>query len=127
MSVQVIITKRFKREAKKLLKKYRSLRQELEELSTKLIQNPLEGIEITENTFKIRLAAKSKGKGKSGGMRVITYVYEVNKELEVIDIYLLSIYDKSEYSTVSEKILKDIITEIEREYTEEEERNSEEE
>lgn len=127
MSVQVIITKRFKREAKKLLKKYRSLRQELEELSTKLIQNPLEGIEITENTFKIRLAVKSKGKGKSGGMRVITYVYEVNKELEVIDIYLLSIYDKSEYSTVSEKILKDIITEIEREYTEEEERNSEEE
>lgn len=121
MSVQIIITDRFKREAKKLLKKYRSLKIELQELLSKLEANPREGIQITENTYKIRLAVKSKGKGKSGGMRIITYVYDVNKEAELIDVYLLSIYDKSDYSNISDKVLRDLISGIEMSYKEDHE------
>ena len=82
MNVQVIITEHFRRDAKKLLKKYKSLRSELEELVTKLERSPSGGVKITRNTYKIRLAVKSKGRGKSGGMRIITYVYEVNEEIE---------------------------------------------
>lgn len=121
MSVQIIITDRFKREAKKLVKKYRSLKIELQELVSKLEVNPTEGIQITENTYKIRLAVKSKGKGKSGGMRIITYVYELNKAVDLIDVYLLSIYDKSDYSNISDKVLRDLISGIETSYKEENE------
>ncbi len=113
MSVVVIITDRFKRDAKKLLKKYQSLKTELADLAAKLIENPYEGIKITERTYKIRLAVKSKGKGKSGGMRVITYVYEISAENDKVEVYLLSIYDKSNYSNISDGTLRGLISEIE--------------
>jgi hypothetical protein len=54
--------------------------------------------------YKIRLAIRSKGKEESGGGRVITYVLKDNKE-----VYLLTIYDKSEFENVDEKTLKNII------------------
>lgn len=50
--------------------------------------------------YKIRLAIKSKGKGKSGGARVITYVLTDNNE-----IYLLTIYDKSEFDSIDDKTI----------------------
>ena len=59
------------------------------------------------NCYKIRLAIKSKGKGKSGGARVITTVF-VDEET----VYLLDIYDKSEQSSISRAglltLLKDL-------------------
>ena len=74
MIVNVIATPNFQREAKKLIKKYRSLKSELEQLISELEAEPRTGTLITENVYKIRIAVKSKGKGKSGGMRIITYV-----------------------------------------------------
>ena len=59
------------------------------------------------NAFKVRLAIKSKGKGKSGGARVITYLITEDKE-----VYLLTIFDKSELDSIDDKILKKIIAEI---------------
>jgi hypothetical protein len=53
------------------------------------------------------LALKSKGKGKSGGTRVITYVVTDNNE-----VYLLTIFDKSEFDSMSKKTLKTIIDNI---------------
>lgn len=77
------------------------------------------GIMITENLYKIRLAVKSKGRGKSGGMRVITYVWEVSVEIvesenpsETI-VFLASIYDKSEEENISDKDITKLIDEIE--------------
>jgi len=59
------------------------------------------------NIYKVRLADESKGKGKSGGFRVITYVIEENAEST--DIYLITIYDKSEESYIDkDDILGDI-------------------
>lgn len=46
------------------------------------------------------MSISSKGKGKSGGARVITYIL-INKEI----VYLAAIYDKSEHSTVDTAIL----------------------
>ncbi len=73
MKANVIVTPNFQREAKKLMKKYRSLKSELAELAEQLEENPKMGTLIGEDTYKIRLAVKSKGKGKSGGMRVRSF------------------------------------------------------
>lgn len=76
------------------------------------------GIRITENVYKIRLSVKSKGRGKSGGMRVITFVWEVLAEQEnseaVLEttIFLASIYDKAEEDNISDKDIQNLIDEI---------------
>jgi hypothetical protein len=72
-----------------------------------LSQTPDFGTPLGNDTFKVRLAVKSKGKGKSGGMRIITYKIERNKE-----VYLLSIYDKSEIASVDDRAIKFIIRQI---------------
>jgi len=104
MNFSVIPSDKFKKEAKRLIKKFPSLKQELADLSTTLTNEPETGTSIGNNTYKIRLAIKSKGKGKSGGGRVITYVLTENKE-----IYLLTIYDKSEFDSIDDKTLRTII------------------
>lgn len=69
-----------------------------------LKENPNQGILIRENCYKIRLAITSKGRGKSGGARVFTYV-------KVIDeiVYLVEIFDKSDKENLSNNELKDAL------------------
>ena len=107
MAYNVIATPKFKKQAKRLIKKYASLTNELQELGKELAKNPETGTNLGNNTFKVRLAVKSKGKGKSGGMRVITFHVSENHE-----VYLLTIYDKSEFANVDDKDLKEQIDEI---------------
>src|SRR4051794_10560179 len=97
MSFNVITIKSFDRQAKRLSKKYPSLKKELNELIITLAKNPFLGTSIGHDCFKIRLAIKSKAKGKSGGARVITNLY-VKGNL----IILLAIYDKSELGNISD-------------------------
>lgn len=107
MSYSVIPIEKFKKEAKRLVKKYPSLKKELIELATLLKSTPTAGISLGNNASKIRISIKSKSTGKSGGARVITYVVTENKE-----IYLLTIYDKGELDTIDDKTLRRIITGI---------------
>ena len=103
MAAEIFVTKRFEKEAKKYLKKFKSLKSELEQLINELSENTSKGTSLGNNAYKIRLASKSKGKGKSGGFRVITYVVEniENENKEIITIVtLLSIYDKSETENI---------------------------
>lgn len=118
MKTKVSITKSFKKQAKKLLKKYASLRIELMELESILLNNPYHGTKINENIYKIRIAVKSKGKGKSGGLRAITYLEtEIifiteslsNSEITVI---LIAIYDKSETENITSKEITELIKNI---------------
>ena len=104
MNFSVIPSDKFKREAKRLVKKYPSLKTDLAELSAILAHEPETGTPLGNDTYKIRLAIRSKGKGKSGGARVVTYVVTNNKE-----IYLLTIYDKSDFDSVDDKTLRAII------------------
>ena len=104
MNFSVIPSDKFKKEAKRLVKKFPSLKPELADLSTTLAKEPEAGTPLGNNTYKIRLAIKSKGKGKSGGARVITYVVTEDNE-----VYLLTIYDKSEFDNVDDKTIKSII------------------
>ena len=98
----------FERDAKKLLKKYASLKQELTELGEALAENPTLGIPLGQDCYKIRLAIKSKGKGKSGGGRVITYVISDNEE-----VILLTIYDKQVKDNISANELKELLEDLE--------------
>ena len=86
------------------IKKFPSLKRELVELNAILENRPETGTSLGNDTYKVRIAIKSKGKGKSGGARIITYVLIDNRE-----IYLLTIYDKSEFDNIGDKTLKSII------------------
>tara|TARA_R110002012_G_scaffold240838_2_gene415077 strand:+ start:3894 stop:4223 length:330 start_codon:yes stop_codon:yes gene_type:complete len=95
----------FRKEAKKLIRKYPSLKGELAELGRQLSENPQIGTSIGNDCYKIRLAIKSKGKGKSGGARLITHVVHVSSHV----VYLLSIYDKSDQETITDKDLQTLL------------------
>ena|SRR5258707_8748305 len=104
MSYKIELTDNFKREAKKLIKKYASLRGEIAELGNQLSENPTVGVPLGNDVYKIRLSISSKNKGKSGGARVISFVKVIKKT-----VYLLSIYSKGERDTISNKEIKDIL------------------
>jgi len=104
MSYNLIVTSTFERDVKPLLKKYKSLTNDLANLFESLEREPAQGIPLGKNCYKIRLNIKSKGKGKSGGARVITYVKIIANR-----IYLLTIYNKSDKENISEKELKQLM------------------
>lgn len=113
MKIEIVITDNFSKEAKKLLKKYKSLKSELRTLNGELLKNPEIGTSIGKKSYKIRLAVKSKGKGKSGGLRIITHLeVQVHLEEKNQKLYLLSIYDKSETEIISEKELNRMLLRI---------------
>lgn len=100
MSFEVRTIAVFDRNTKRLAKKYRSLKKDIAALAVSLAENPKQGTPIGGACYKIRLSVGSKGKGKSGGTRVITYVAVVDDL-----VYLLTIYDKSEQETISKQEL----------------------
>jgi len=104
MSFSIFPTRKFERELKRLTKKFPSLKSEYASLLDSLGANPKIGTSIGNNCYKIRLTIASKGKGKRGGGRVISYLY-LQKEA----IYLLTIYDKSEKTGISEGELVEMV------------------
>ncbi len=109
MSFEVRTTRRFERSAKALSKRHKSLKADLLELISSLEENPMQGDELTPGVRKIRMAIASKGRGKSGGARVITYTIVV-KENEG-RVYLIEIYDKGDFSTIDTSIISKVIEE----------------
>ncbi len=109
MNYRIIATRNFERKLKRLVKKFPSLKNDLKKLESNLSVNPKLGIPIGKNAYKIRLAVKSKARGKSGGMRIITYL-ELDLFIDdLTNIFLLSIYDKSETETIKDSELKILI------------------
>lgn len=108
-------TSAFQKQASRLIKKYASLTKELEHLETLLEKTPNYGTPLGKNCFKIRLAVKSKGKGKRSGMRVITHLLvsvERGNRYQDDVVYLLALYDKSEQETLSDQDLRLLLNEI---------------
>lgn len=97
----------FEKEAKRLRKKFTSLPSDLLHLIEQLETDPFIGTALKGGFYKIRLAIKSKGKGKRGGARVITHVKIIQNK-----VFLVSIYDKSEQSDISEDELNRLLLEI---------------
>ena len=108
MKYNVLTIPSFDRQLKRLAKKYHSLKAEYVALIEDLEENPQKGTYLGNNCYKIRLALASKGRGKSGGARIITYFY-----VEEGSVFLLTIYDKSKQTDISDKELRTLLLEIE--------------
>ena len=102
--MRVKISEDFKTAYKRLKKRHKSLQDDFERLLASLIMNPEQGVELIDGVRKIRLAITSKGRGKSGGARVIIRARIVDDELQ-----LLYIYDKSDYENITDAFLRDIL------------------
>ncbi len=109
MSYRIKLLPTFSRAAKPLIKKFPSLATELRRLQKILRENPTHGESLGRNCYKIRLAIESKGVGKSGGARVITYVTVVAEE-----VVLLTMYDKAERANLDPNELKELLKLLEQ-------------
>jgi mRNA-degrading endonuclease RelE of RelBE toxin-antitoxin system len=104
MSYKVKFIPKFEKELKRLSKKYPSLKSDFSLLLTSLKKDPSQGISLGSDCYKIRLAISSKGKGKSGGARVLTCFKIVHGT-----VYLLTIFDKSEKENIPDKELSELL------------------
>lgn len=110
MSFDVRTTPHFEREAKALAKRYRSFKEDLKSFIDSLSETPVQGAELSPGIRKIRLVITSKGKGKSGGARVITYTICTSESSG--RVYLVDVYDKADYSTVNVSVIKKMIADL---------------
>ncbi len=107
MSYSVKTIPKFERELKRLAKKYASLKHEYIALVNSLKENPSQGSPLGNHCYKIRMSIASKGKGKRGGARVITYL-QVKDET----VFLLTIFDKNEQDNIPDNDLWDLLRQI---------------
>ena len=108
MSYKILTIPPFDKQLKRLVKKYPSLKKEFTEFVSSIRTNPEQGEGIGKGCYKTRLAISSKGKGKSGGARIILSI-AVSDKL----VYLIAIYDKSEKASLSTKELEELLEYIE--------------
>ena len=111
MKVTISTIYEFKRQARRLSKKYKSLINDLRSFQKELKDNPFQGIDLGGGVRKIRMAISSKGKGKSGGARVLTLNVLVSDNA---DVTLLTIYDKDEIANVSDEYIKWLVSEAKK-------------
>ena len=109
-NITVSVSDDFAKEAKRLAKKYPSFKQDYKDFLDSIKENPLQGDEITKNIRKIRMAIKAKGKGKSGGARVITF--NVLTDVENGHVVFLLLYDKEDASTVKVNVVKQLVQDM---------------
>jgi len=107
-------TPEFRRDLKPLIKKYKTLKETIISLEADLIKDPYLGESYGHGIYKVRISDKSKGKGKSGGFRVL--YYHLNITDEGIEMLLLNIFDKSETSTIKKTDAVKQLTETLKEY-----------
>lgn len=102
MNVSITTLDEFERQARRLSKKYKSLKNDLANLQKELLEDPFQGDDLGGGVRKIRMAISSKGKGKSGGARILTLNVLVSDDANVT---LLTIYDKNEIDNVSDQYI----------------------
>ena len=86
MKFAIITTEDFKRDFKRLFKKYSSLIDDVENLKNELENAPQQGEPLGKDCYKIRMSISSKGQGKSGGARLITNIKIVKEKIYLIAI-----------------------------------------
>jgi len=106
MTVTLKATDTFQKNAKQLSKRYKSLKDDLLHLKESIEANPFQGADLGGGMRKIRMAIASKCKGRRGGARVITY--NVIIEGDNVTVVLLTMYDKSDQESITNKELENI-------------------
>jgi len=107
MNCKIDTTPDFARELKQLAKRYPSMKDDYRDFLEALRKSPLQGEPLGKHLRKVRFPIASKAKGKSGGARVITHT--VLMETNEADITLVTIYDKSDQASITNKELKQLI------------------
>lgn len=107
---RISLSPEFERRAKVLAKKYKSFRQDYDDFLDSL-EAPFQGTSLGGGVYKTRMQIVSKGKGKSGGARVLTYNLK-KIEPDRISITFLSIFDKSDMENVSDSYIKSLVKEV---------------
>lgn len=111
MACNVRTAATFLKEFKRLYKRHRSLKGDVDALVASLHDSPTQGTDLGDGLRKIRMAITSKGRGKSGGARVITLTVLVT--VTDIDVWLLTIYDKSERENITDSELRELREQVE--------------
>lgn len=101
-------TPEFLKSAKVLSKRYRSFADDLKNLRDEILRNPAMGDDLGNGIRKLRMAIKSKGKGKSGGARIITLTAVIDESRQRVTF--LYAYDKSDMQNVSDNKIRQILT-----------------
>ena len=109
-SYKIIPQPTFIREAKRLVKKYKSFKDDLKQLNDMLTANPNTGDDLGGGLRKVHMAIGDKNKGKSHGARVITYTFLVDESKGVVN--LVFIYDKQERDSISKKEIKSLMKSV---------------
>jgi mRNA-degrading endonuclease RelE of RelBE toxin-antitoxin system len=110
--ITVTETDKFRKDVKKLLKRYNSARKDIELLIKQLEAGEIPGDRIVGNkypVYKVRVTNSDTRKGKSSGYRVVYYTMTPEA------ILLTTIYSKSDRENISNKEVEDIIEEYELE------------
>ena len=107
MNVHIDYGPEFKRQFKRLAKKYHSLKSDYIAWLNELEKNPLVGDDLGCGIRKVRMAIADKGKGKSGGARILTLNVMVGDD--GMNVTLLTIYDKSEISNVRDEYIEYLV------------------
>ena len=109
-SYKIVPQPTFIKEAKRLAKKYKSFKDDLQQLNDMLTSNPNAGDDLGGGLRKIRLAISDKNKGKSHGARVITYTFLVDESTGIVN--LVFIYDKLERDSISKKEIRVLLKSV---------------
>ena len=107
MNCRIVATPEFARSLKRLAKRYASIKEDYRQFLDMLCANPLVGTELGKHLRKVRFTISSKGRGKSGGARVITHVIVV--ESDGTNLTLVAIYDKADQANITDKELRRLI------------------
>ena len=110
MSFEIQTTSYFDSEAKRLAKRHRSFVDDLQDFRDSILKNPYQGTELSPGIRKVRMTIASKGRGKSGGARIITFTYLVNEKDGVVILLLL--YDKADASSIKMNVVRQIIKDL---------------
>lgn len=110
MNYKIKVSPTFVKNIKRLKKKYPSIKDDYANFLDEVKTNPGTGIDLGNGLRKVRMAIKSKGRGKSHGARVITYT--ITTSVNEGEITLLTIYDKAERENISRQEIEEIVKEV---------------
>ena len=107
--MNVLYSEDFKKSAKKLAKRYKSFKKDLQLFALSLDDNSKQGIKLAEGLYKVRIKNSDNNKGKSAGYRIITYA------LIEDEVFLVDIYSKSEMENISDGAIDLIVKQYKKE------------
>ena len=109
MSYNVFALPFFRKQLKKLSRKFPKIKEDFTDLLEILKETPFAGVRVPGigvPVYKIRMASRDQKRGKSGGYRVIYYFKGKDG-----DVYLILIYPKSVQENFDIKKVNDLLKE----------------